>query len=262
MSLLDIATQGIKQPEGYIGSDGLIYCPICNTPKQCKIDVLGSEKVLPVICKCEKEKANKRKIEVDAERKAEAIRERVERGIRYKKYIDSNFDKDDRPASHASAIARKYAINWIDNKKNNCGIIYSGGLGTGKTFYACCIANEVVKRSSVLITSFDEIIRRSYDFDDVELYSDLQNTSLIVFDDIGLDGFTEKAIKALRPLIDIRYCSNLPTICTSNMTLSELRQTRDLTAARIYERISEMCNEQIIMVGESRRGEIRKLKGV
>lgn len=35
---------------------GLLLCGKCHTPKQCKVMVLGKERILPRICRCEHER--------------------------------------------------------------------------------------------------------------------------------------------------------------------------------------------------------------
>ena len=35
-----------RNPEDYIGENGLLYCGKCNTPKQCKFKALGEEKIV------------------------------------------------------------------------------------------------------------------------------------------------------------------------------------------------------------------------
>ena len=46
-----------KEPglEQYRGEDGLIYCGKCHTPVQCRITFEGRERIMPCICKCQKE---------------------------------------------------------------------------------------------------------------------------------------------------------------------------------------------------------------
>lgn len=45
----------------YIGENGLLFCSICRTPKQCRVNMLGQPAVVPCICQCEKERLEKEK---------------------------------------------------------------------------------------------------------------------------------------------------------------------------------------------------------
>lgn len=50
-----IQVQKEPGPEQYLGEDGLIYCGKCHTPVQCRITFEGRERIMPCICKCQKE---------------------------------------------------------------------------------------------------------------------------------------------------------------------------------------------------------------
>ena len=45
----------MQDNEDYLKND-LLYCGKCNTPKQCKINFLGQERVVYCACKCQQEK--------------------------------------------------------------------------------------------------------------------------------------------------------------------------------------------------------------
>ena len=45
----------------YIGENGLLFCSVCRTPKQCRVNMLGQPAVVPCICQCEKERLEKEK---------------------------------------------------------------------------------------------------------------------------------------------------------------------------------------------------------
>ena len=50
-----------RNPEDYIGENGLLYCGKCNTPKQCKFKALGEEKIVFCLCDCKKREQEKEK---------------------------------------------------------------------------------------------------------------------------------------------------------------------------------------------------------
>ena len=60
-------------------------------------------------------------------------------------YRNMTFDRDDRPEHILSKAARAYAENFQPALEQH-GIMFTGNVGTGKTFYACCIANAVIDR--------------------------------------------------------------------------------------------------------------------
>ena len=51
--------------------------------------------------------------------------------------------------------ARAYVENWKEAYKNNTGLLLFGDVGTGKSFFAGCIANALLDRDvPVLMTNF------------------------------------------------------------------------------------------------------------
>ena len=44
-----------KAASDYIGEDGLLYCGMCKTRKERRITWLGTERKVPVMCKCREE---------------------------------------------------------------------------------------------------------------------------------------------------------------------------------------------------------------
>ena len=54
--------------------------------------------------------------------------------------------------------ARAYVENWKEAYKNNPGLLLFGDVGTGKSFFAGCIANALLDRDvPVLMTNFPTI---------------------------------------------------------------------------------------------------------
>ena len=57
--------------------------------------------------------------------------------------------------------ARAYVENWNEAYNNNTGLLLVGDVGTGKSFFAGCIANALLDRDvPVLMTNFPTILNR------------------------------------------------------------------------------------------------------
>jgi DNA replication protein DnaC len=41
-------------------------------------------------------------------------------------------------------IAKDYVANWNDMKKNGLGLLLWGNVGSGKSYMAACVANELI----------------------------------------------------------------------------------------------------------------------
>ena len=244
----------------YANDKGLLMCGKCHTQKQYKTRY----GIMPVMCDCERKALED---EQAKQRKAE-FKRRVKRlrrdGLTDDAYKTWSFEKDDRRNPSISDTCRKYVSEWQDMKARNVGAIFYGSPGTGKTFYACCIANALLEqRVPVLVTSFPRILNKlqSAGFDDRNLTIDnIQCYDLVVFDDLGAERRTNYAVEQLFQVIDTRYRNNKPIIITTNLTPKEIRDTQDMALKRVYDRIEEMCVLPVKMVGPSRRPEIAKNK--
>ena len=74
-------------------------------------------------------------------------------------YRNMTFDRDDRPEHILSKAARAYAENFQPALEQH-GIMFTGNVGTGKTFYACCIANAVIDRGcTAWVTTLQPLVR-------------------------------------------------------------------------------------------------------
>ena len=55
--------------------------------------------------------------------------------------------------------AKSYVDNWEEMKRNHIGCLFWGPVGTGKSFIAGCIANELLKQEvTVKMSNFNTII--------------------------------------------------------------------------------------------------------
>ncbi len=82
----------------------------------------------------------------------------------------------------------------------------------------------------------------------------LDDYSLLVIDDLGVERSTEYAMEQMFTVIDSRYRSKKPLIVTTNLKLEEIKNPPDLAHARIYDRILERC-APILFSGKNFREE-------
>ncbi len=82
---------------------------------------------------------------------------------------------------------------------------------------------------------------------------------LLVIDDFGMERGTEYALEQIYNIIDSRYRSQKPLIITTNLTLTELKNSQDTAHARIYDRLLELCTP-IACTGPSMRKNIGQAK--
>lgn len=234
-----------QNAEDYLDEEsGLLFCGQCHTPKQCRIFPFGRERLVSCLCQCGREKRN-------AEEAAQREKERLERIGRLKANALQNaafhaytFDKDD---GHNPAIryARNYVEHWREFLQRGQGLLFWGSVGTGKTFAAACIANALVEQCvPVLMTNFARILNSLsglYSEDKNTYLASLNQFSLLIIDDLGIERNSEYTLEQVYNVVDSRYLSGLPFIITTNLSISDLKSPKDLAHARIYDRVLERC---------------------
>lgn len=255
-----MAAHSVRVNEGDYKVDGLWYCHKCNTPKQTRIVVFGSERTPMCLCKCETEKRDA----MEAERKRLEALENVKR-LRRMGFPDADMQKwtfanDDHENEKISTVARKYVENFADMKKRGKGLLLYGTVGTGKTFISACIANALIDKGyPCLVTNFARLTNTiSGMFDGKQEYIDgLNRFALMVIDDLASERDTEYMGEIVQNIIDARYRAGLPLIITTNLTSEELKHPAEMRKQRIYSRLFEMCIP-LEVTGEDRRK--KKLK--
>ena len=131
-------------------------------------------------------------------------------------------------------------------------------MGTGKSFFAGCIANALLDRDvPVLMTNFPTILNKltgMFSADKAELIASLGAYDLLILDDLGVERSTEYAMEQMFHVIDCRYRSRKPMIVTTNLKLDGIKNPPDLAHTRIYDRILERC-APILFAGKNFREE-------
>lgn len=233
-----LATKAPPNDGDYL-KDGLIFCGKCNAPKQCRSVVEGEEIVYLVWCDCMKradaEEKRQRK-EIERMFKTAELRRLSMMGDKLSKCTFSGADKGSDNA-RSFKICERYVEKFPQMLGGNRGLLLFGGVGTGKTFAAACIANALLEQNySVVMTSLvtlidgtDEIVRRMNEID------------LLILDDLGAERSTDYGFERIYSVCDARYRSNKPVIYTSNLPLDTFKHSEDIRCARIYDRVLERC---------------------
>ena len=248
------ANEHIKTEDGDYIKDGLLYCHKCNTPKQCRVEIMGKILSPKCLCKCEKERRDR---EEEAEKKkafAERIKKYRKMGFPQSQMEYWTFENDDHGNEKLTNMAKRYVDHFDDLCKDGKGLLLYGGVGTGKTYIACMIANALIDKGyPVLVTNFARVLSTLQGtFDKQEYLDSLNQFRLLVIDDLGIERDTGYAKEQVFNIIDSRYRSGLPMIITTNLTMQKLATESDLADKRIYDRILERCYP-VEVVGESRR---------
>lgn len=246
------------QPDDY-RKDGLLYCHVCHQPKERRLELLGREHIVGVLCECERAK---REEEEEASRKHQAEMAFWEKmtDLRKDNICDPTYEtvtlaNDDGTNQKVSNFCRKYIDRWPQMLENNIGVLFHGPVGTGKSFFACAIANELLqKHVPTTITSFPRLLNLLQDSNNRQWLLDcLGNYKLVVIDDLGVERETSYAAEQIFAVIDARNRAKLPTIITTNLTKQEMENQPSMQYRRIFDRVREMCPAVVLIDGQSRR---------
>ena len=242
----------------YMGTDGLLHCAVCKKATQTKVEIplLKKSSIVRCICDCKRKELEAHK---EQEQQEEMARQRR---ICFAETNMANwtFENDDRRSPKHSDAMRNYVADFKEYKRDGMGLLLLGPVGTGKTFYAACIANALLgKGYKVKMTNFASIANDLWSCDDKSEYMRALNRySLLILDDLGIERSTGFMKEQIFSIVDGRYRSGLPMVVTSNLTWEQLTKTDDISYQRIFDRVLERCHPIKIDGASRRRQNVRE----
>jgi DNA replication protein DnaC len=208
------------------------------------VAMLGNVLTPTVLCRCQREQEAREKAEQEQKDRLQRIRRLKANGLQDKALRDYNF-ANDRGLNPELEKAHRYVEQWAKMRETATGLLLWGGVGTGKSFFAGCVANALIDQGvPVLMTNFARILNTLtglYSQDRNQFIDSLNQYSLLILDDLGVERNSEFALEQVYSVIDSRYRSKKPMLVTTNLTLEEMRHPADLAHARIYDRVLERC---------------------
>ena len=253
------------QPEDYTGEDGLLYCGKCHTPKEAyfpeKQAALFGRDRHPAECDCQKAQRLEREAAEQRRKHLDTVEDLKRRGFTNLTMQEWTFANDNGKCPQME-IAHFYVEHWEIMREENIGYLLWGKVGTGKSYFAGCIANALMEQEvAVRMTNFSAILNDlTASFEGRNEYIErLCRFPLLIIDDFGMERGTEYGLEQVYNVIDSRYRSRKPLIVTTNLTLDSLQNPLDTAHARIYDRLLEMC-APILFTGENFRRETAQAK--
>ena len=166
------------------------------------------------------------------------------------------FENDDGRSPEIITAAKAYVEQFDSMRQQGKGLLLYGPPGTGKTFAAACIINALMDRGvSGLCTSLSRIVNQLPAYDGRQEFIDgINQFSVIVLDDFGVERDTDYMSEQVHTIIDARYRSRKPLIVTTNLTGQDMRQAQEMRQERVLSRLFEMCTP-IEVTGKDRRKE-------
>lgn len=159
------------------------------------------------------------------------------------------------------AACREYAENFKAIRKAGTCMIFSGGVGTGKTHLSAAIANTIMGAGySARFATVSGAVRRvraSWRTDEneqaaINLFCD---PDLLILDEIGVQSGSENEHQIVFEILNARYERMLPTILLSNLPLTgEGKTVRTYLGDRITDRLREGGGKAFVFDWSSGRG--------
>ena len=251
--------QRAGQPENgdYYDSEGFLVCGKCHTRRQVEVNMPDLKAVpfdpkkkvrvkMPVSCRCRAERRYQEEQMLQQDKDMRAMEALKRQSLMDERLRDVSFDSFRKTNDNAYnlKLCLRYANHFDEMLAKNQGLLFYGGVGTGKTFAAACIANQLLnQRSLVIMTSFVKLLESMQGFseDDSVLIARLNRAKLLIIDDLGAERSTDYALEKVYDIVDSRYRAKLPIILTTNLSMTELKESTDIRYTRIYDRIFEMC---------------------
>lgn len=228
----------------YRDEDGFLVCGNCHTRKEIEVEFPWG-KIRPYcLCKCEKERQDREKAEEEERKRKERIQRLRTNAFPDGTLADCTFDRASDPNNKLILAMQRYVDNFKKFHTEGKGILLYGSVGTGKTFLAACTANALIDKGiPTMVTSVSYIANKLMGmFEGKNEYIESLNAyPLLVLDDLGAERNTEFMNEVVYTIINARYKAKLPLIVTTNLTTEQLKAPTDVTMARTYSRVLEMC---------------------
>ena len=235
-----------QEPEDYKGEDGLLYCGKCHTPKEAYFaegkNFFGRDRH-PSECDCCRTEREKREKEELAKKHSDEVDRLKRNGFTDPAMQHWTFENDNGNCPQIEK-AHFYVEHWDTMRAENIGYLLWGNVGTGKSYFAGCIANALMEMEiPVCMTNFATILNNLFNGAEGrnEYITRLCAYPLLILDDFGMERGTEYGLEQVYNVMDSRYRSKKPLIVTTNLTLEQMQHPEDTPHARIYDRILEMC---------------------
>ena len=227
--------RAVPRETDYYDMDGILRCGRCDQPRECVVDRWAIARMphdepryltLPCVCACQSSEA----------RHDAGMAGRV-RQLRAECYdipglSECSLSEDDGRCPEAVSTVREYLAEF---GPGSAGLYLYGSGGTGKTWAAASLANELLSRGKRCAFSSLPLLVRAGSYERV--IARLSMCEMVVLDDLGAERGTDTMREGARVIVDAVYAKGTPLVVTSNLTPGQLGEMDE----RIGRRVSERC---------------------
>lgn len=122
------------------------------------------------------------------------------------------------------------AEKWGGGAEPRNWLVFSGPVGTGKTYLACAIVNAVHRSGkNARYTRLDDLMREiteSYENNGEsasKILARYYDYTVLLIDEVNLERVSEHSKQIVESILRHRYMHDKPTILTANITLAEFK---------------------------------------
>lgn len=240
---------------------GLLVCGVCGEPKQMRVELLGMAQTVPCDCRCiQEEKSRQREEQARRDAEYRAAKRSTECFRDDMRKAGCTFDSDDQKNAKLARQVCGYVRQFEKFRQEGRGLLFLGPTGTGKTFYACCIANALIDAGySAIVTNFAQIANDLQGtFDKAQVHNRLLRADLLVLDDLAAERDTSFMQEIVFQVVEERSAAKKPLIVTSNVSTQEFMNPGDLARRRVFSRLKEVCIPIAVTGADRREEQMRK----
>ncbi len=167
--------------------------------------------------------------------------------FRFDYYTQDKADQSHREAATRALDASKSFVEECKVNPHGLGILFTGPVGTGKTFLAASIANELMEAQLqvlfLVVPDLLDELRATYksEINEIDLLDTARTIPFLILDDLGAHNYTDWTRNRIYSIINYRMNELLPTIITSNLSLDEMEEyigvrttSRIIQSSRIF----------------------------
>ncbi len=243
-SVKDVLSSNVLSPKtlnpnlnstpAHLNSSDKFKCPDCHD----RGIIVNGDVATPCSCMQSKKLANQF-------RHARISRELMNSRFKNFRFDYYSPDMTDQTYHEGAVKALKAAKSFVDDCLHNpygLGILYTGPVGSGKTYLAASIANELMEAQKkvlfLVVPDLLDELRATYksDVNELDLLDTARTIPILILDDLGAHNYTDWTRNRLYSIINYRLNEQLPTVITSNLSLDEMEDYIGLrTTSRIIQ---------------------------